>query len=132
MVGRRREGERGDEGGRVTNFTLSFLLAPAVSSNSPLMWEIKKSECVNISLGPPHSSISSPPLPFSSSPLFSCLLLTQEKRILLVSHNTSTTQPPRHYALISVSVFISVSVYLRVCVCVGPSLNTCTHYPHHY
>lgn len=40
------------ERGRVTNFTFSFLLSPAVSSNGPLMWEIKKSECVNISLRP--------------------------------------------------------------------------------
>lgn len=60
--------------GRVTNFTLSFLLSPAVSSNAPLMWEIKKSECVNISLRPTTliyflSFFSLPPQFFLTEPL---------------------------------------------------------------
>lgn len=61
------------EWGRVTNFTFSFLLSPAVSSNGPLMWEIKKSQCVNISLRPTTLIYSLSV--FSCSPPFPAFLL---------------------------------------------------------
>lgn len=102
------------ERGRVTNFTLSFLLSPAVSSNAALMWEIKKSECVNISLHPTaliyFLPFSFPSVSVSFFLFFSSSTVDSRKQSAAVCVSATTTPPPTrcHQALVLRRVFVCV------------------------